>query len=71
MRDPQAWTSRAAAFESWSEWAAKAGEYVGTRQRFIDALEARGFEPRNRSTGRGFAGFRLKPPDFNTSWSGQ
>jgi putative DNA primase/helicase len=49
-RDSDAWTSRAAAFESWAEWAAKAGEYVGNRQRFNDALEARGFEPRKRNT---------------------
>jgi putative DNA primase/helicase len=70
-RDREAWTSRTAAFESWSDWAAKVGEYAGSRQRFNDALEARGFEPRKRNTGHGFLGFRLKPADFNTSWRGQ
>jgi putative DNA primase/helicase len=70
-RDREAWTGRTAAFESWSDWAAKVGEYAGSRQRFNDALEARGFEPRKRNTGHGFLGFRLKPADFNTSWRGQ
>jgi putative DNA primase/helicase len=60
VRDPSAWTSRSDLFNDWTEYAMKAGEHVGTRQRFVEAIEAKGLEPRNRNTGRGFC-VRLKP----------
>ncbi len=44
-QEPFAFETRAALFNSWSAWATAAGEHVGTRARFLDALEARGFEP--------------------------
>jgi putative DNA primase/helicase len=50
-------------FASWKSWAEGAGEYVGPRKRFTQALEARGFFPRRQGgTGRdGFDGLAVKP----------
>ncbi len=48
-------------FASWQEWCRTTGEYAGTRKRFSQNLEARGF-PRWRhpkSRRRGFRGLRL------------
>jgi putative DNA primase/helicase len=59
-RQAGAWESRTALFESWSRWATAAGEYVGTRPRLLDALEARGLEPHRRTEGRGFTGLSIK-----------
>jgi hypothetical protein len=61
--DPKAWESRAALFESWSNWASAASEHIGTRATFLGKLERR-FEPqRQAGTGsRGFRGLRLKRP---------
>jgi putative DNA primase/helicase len=64
-RDPQAWTASGALFGSWSQWAAAAGEYVGSLRRFNDILEARGFSPLKRELGKGFIGLRLAPSDDN------
>jgi putative DNA primase/helicase len=58
--DPNAWESSNALFASWSDWADKAGEYVGSRKRFLGLLEARGFEFHRKEHGRGFRGLRLK-----------
>jgi putative DNA primase/helicase len=61
--DPKAWESRAALFESWSNWASASSEHIGTRATFLGKLERR-FEPqRQPGTGsRGFRGLRLKRP---------
>jgi putative DNA primase/helicase len=62
IRDPNAWASRKALFESWTEWATGAGEYVGNRPRFLEAIEKHGFTAKRQRTGdRGFAGFRIVP----------
>jgi putative DNA primase/helicase len=59
--DPQAWEKSSSLFISWTAWATKAGEQVGTQRRFSDRLEARaGIEPQRRMNARGFAGLRLK-----------
>jgi putative DNA primase/helicase len=59
-RDPGAFATNAALFASFSEWAEKSGEYVGSRKRFSQNLEGRGFAPhRDRNLGRGFTGIRL------------
>jgi putative DNA primase/helicase len=58
-RDPQAWERTSALFSSWSAWAAKAGEHVGSQRRFGERLEAHGITPYRRMDGRGFAGLRL------------
>ena len=60
VRDPQVWTASAALFTSWSEWAEKAGEHVGTPKRLAQALEARGFAYKHRRDGRGFLGLRVR-----------
>jgi len=61
LRDPQAWESRAALFASWTAWATKAGEIVGSQKQFVQILEARGFTPQRRHDGRGFAGLGIVP----------
>ena len=64
-RDPNAFAKNTDLFASWSEWAGKSGEYVGSQKRFSQNLEARGFTPhRHRQLGRGFNGLRLPSPDY-------
>jgi putative DNA primase/helicase len=60
-----AFETGAALFASWKAWADKSGEYAGTRKRFADTLQGRGF-PTKKGTGgvRGFAGIRLVRPDY-------
>jgi putative DNA primase/helicase len=59
QHDANAWEKTAALFASWTAWAEKAGEYVGSRKRFAERLEARGIMPVRRRDGRGFIGLRL------------
>lgn len=58
--------STADLFASWKIWAEKAGEYVGSRKQFGDALRSRSFtDKRQPGTGqRGFEGIRLRRPDY-------
>lgn len=58
-RDPKAWEQSSNLFASWSAWADKAGEHVGTIRRFSQNLESHGFQPQRRMNGRGFCGLRL------------
>jgi putative DNA primase/helicase len=59
-RDANAFTKSAQLFASWSEWATKSGEFVGSQKRFSQTLETRGFiADRDRTLGRGFRGLRL------------
>jgi putative DNA primase/helicase len=59
-RDANAFAKNSELFASWSEWAGKSGEYVGSQKRFSQNLETRGFAPqRHRQLGRGFHGIRL------------
>jgi putative DNA primase/helicase len=63
-RDPNAWESSANLFVSWSNWATKSGEHVGTQKRFVQALETRGFAYQREGVGqrrRGFLGARVRP----------
>jgi putative DNA primase/helicase len=57
--DPQAWETRADLYASWSRWATKAGEPVGSRKNFVQNLEAHGYRPHRKHKGRGFYGLRL------------
>ena len=69
-RDRGSFTKTADLFASWSTWAEKAGEYVGSAKRFSQALETRSFDPhRHYQLGRGFRGIRLKdaPSDHRES----
>ena len=59
---PNAWEKSSDLFASWSAWAAKAGEYIGTQKRFLGLIETRGLTRKRDNNGdRGFEGFRLKP----------
>jgi len=66
QRDPRGFETRAALFDSWTTWATASGEHVGTRTRFLDALEARGFEPVKTRTNRGFRCLRIIAPSRRT-----
>lgn len=69
-RDSKAFEKNSALFASFSEWADKSGEHVGSRKRFSQSLEARGFTPhRDRELGRGFYGIRL--PQADNQWGFQ
>jgi putative DNA primase/helicase len=64
-RDPNAFEKNSALFASFSEWAEKSGEHIGSRKRFSQSLETRGFRPhRDRELGRGFYGIRLPREDY-------
>jgi putative DNA primase/helicase len=39
--DPNHWEKRNALFASWSAWATKAGEFIGSLKRFVERLESR------------------------------
>jgi len=61
------WTFETSAdlFKSWKAWAERAGEHVGSRKRFADALQSRGFPTKKGAGGvRGFEGIRLARPDY-------
>ena len=60
LRDEQAWESSQSLFASWSAWAEKVEEHVGSLKRFVQALEARGFAPQRRRDGRGFVGLKVR-----------
>ena len=59
QRDPNAWASSADLYLSWKSWAEQSGEYAGTMRRFGQTLEARGFMPLRKRSGRGFTGLRV------------
>jgi putative DNA primase/helicase len=67
--DAQEWTNTTTLFGSWSEWAAKAGEFVGTQRRFAQALEAHGYQSMRKMTGRGFNGIAIKPVSTVSSYA--
>jgi putative DNA primase/helicase len=61
-RDPQAWENSTALFGSWTIWANRAGETVGSQRTFVQNLEKRdGFHLVRRRDGRGFQGLRITP----------
>jgi putative DNA primase/helicase len=62
---PDAWESRVDLFANWSKWAQAAGDHVGGRTRFIDALERRGLDPAKREGNRGFRGIRLRRHNYD------
>ena len=64
-RDPNAWTSSAALFSSWSAWATAAGETIGAQKKLTQALIDRGFTIKNTTKARGLNGLRIllqEPP---------
>jgi len=61
QRDPNSFATSTNLFTSWSEWATKHGEYVGTVRKLVSTLESRGFDPCRKNSGRGFLGLRILP----------
>ncbi len=59
-RDPAAWEKSSRLFASWSAWATKAGEFIGSQKRFAQLLETRGLTFMRRMDGRGYAGIKLR-----------
>ena len=62
-RDTTAWEKASNLFASWSAWATKAGEYVGSQKRFAQLLEPRGLTFMRRMDGRGYLGLKLRSDD--------
>lgn len=56
-----AWANTAILYNSWRDWAERAGEFAGATKRFGQALEARGFHPHRTRTARGYRGLCLRP----------
>jgi putative DNA primase/helicase len=67
QRDPNSFATNTNLFTSWSEWATKNGEYVGTTKKLSSTLESRKFEPFRKTSARGFLGLRILP---GHSWDG-
>jgi putative DNA primase/helicase len=68
-RDADGFETRAALFDSWTAWATASGEHVGTRSRFLDALEGRGFEAVKKGGTRGFRGLKIIPKPVTPHWA--
>jgi putative DNA primase/helicase len=62
-RDPNAWASSAALFASWTSWATKAGEALGSQKKFCQKLRDRHFHKHDVTAGRGFNGLRILPQE--------
>jgi putative DNA primase/helicase len=58
-RDPNAWETTNRLYECWKVWASAAGEPVGSRKRFSQHLDTRGFLRHRKSGARGFFGLKL------------
>jgi putative DNA primase/helicase len=58
-RDPNAWASASDLFASWTAWATKAGEHIGSQKRFSQLLENKELTFSRRKNGRGYLGLRL------------
>jgi putative DNA primase/helicase len=59
--DPNAKSANTALFASWSQWAAKSGEFVGSLKRFSGVLEDKGYAKYRDKVARGFIGIRINP----------
>jgi putative DNA primase/helicase len=58
-RNPNSFSTSAHLFSSWSGWATKNGEHVGTTKRLVSALESKGLMPYRSRQARGFNGLRV------------
>lgn len=60
--DPNAWENSTALFGSWTGWATKAGETIGSQKAFSQKLDDRkGITKSRRSGSKGFGGIRINP----------
>jgi putative DNA primase/helicase len=58
--DPNHWEKHSDLFASWSAWATKSGEFVGSLKRFLERLENRaGIVPKRLDNRRGCYGLRV------------
>ena len=58
-RNPAAWEKSSDLFASWTGWATKAGEYVGSQKRFAQLLENKQLSFKRQNKARGYFGLRL------------
>lgn len=73
---PEAWESTLTLFQSWSRWANKSGEHLGSAKKFSQRLEDRSdaiglSKGRDGHGRRGFYGLRVSKPDLAASGSGE
>ena len=61
VQGEQYWTLTNQLFASWQDWAERRGEYVIPSRRFVQRLEALGFERHRPNQVRGFRGLGLTP----------
>jgi putative DNA primase/helicase len=59
QRDPNSFATSTRLFGSWSAWATKNGEQIGTTKKLVRSIEAKGLEPHRQKNGRGFLGLRI------------
>lgn len=72
LRDPMAWGSATALFNSWKVWAEAAGETVSSAKRFGQNLESRGYVPQRKRDGRGYVGIQVAEPHSSyRSWEAE
>jgi putative DNA primase/helicase len=64
-RDPNAWEKTTALFGSWTQWATRAGEQIGTQKSFGQRLESKGIDFQRKIHGRGYRGLRLLPTGYD------
>ena len=53
-RKADAWERSSVLFESWKQYAEQCGEHAGSRKRFVQMLEAKGFKSNRTNKGREF-----------------
>jgi putative DNA primase/helicase len=58
--EPQFWDKSADLFDSWTDYAHKAGDSPGTKKSFGQSMHRRGLEPHRHQASRGFRFVRLK-----------
>jgi putative DNA primase/helicase len=61
IRKPDAFETSERLFRSWTDWAGRAGEPLGSLKRFSQALKDRHFAPHRTNTQRGFYGLQVVP----------
>lgn len=55
-READGWAPTIELFASWTRWAEKAGEPVGTLKNLVQTIESRGYGMKRKATARGFQG---------------
>jgi putative DNA primase/helicase len=64
-KNPNAWQRSSELFDSWKAYAERCGEPSGSRTRFVQMLEAKGFPSNRTNKGRGIPGLRLRHDKLN------